>query len=56
MRAHHTQIASDGMFYAMADGGGRAFFAYETFRLVRGEIGPTGPDGREHDVFAGIGE
>jgi N-acetyl-1-D-myo-inositol-2-amino-2-deoxy-alpha-D-glucopyranoside deacetylase len=56
MRAHHTQIASDGMFYAMADGGGRAFFAYETFRLVRGEVGPTAADGREHDVFAGIGE
>jgi N-acetyl-1-D-myo-inositol-2-amino-2-deoxy-alpha-D-glucopyranoside deacetylase len=56
MRAHRTQIASDGMFYAMADGAGRTFFEYETFRLVRGEVGPTGADGRENDVFAGIGE
>jgi N-acetyl-1-D-myo-inositol-2-amino-2-deoxy-alpha-D-glucopyranoside deacetylase len=56
MRAHHTQIASDGMFYAMADGAGRTFFEYETFRLVRGVLGPTGADGREDDIFAGIGE
>ena len=51
-----SQIAVGRLFYAMADGGGRALFAHETFRLVRGELGPTGADGREDDVFAGIGE
>ncbi len=56
MRAHASQIKVDNMFYAMADGGGRAMFAHETFRLVRGEVGPTGPDGRENDIFAGVGE
>ncbi|HEX4432345.1 MAG TPA: N-acetyl-1-D-myo-inositol-2-amino-2-deoxy-alpha-D-glucopyranoside deacetylase [Frankiaceae bacterium] len=56
MRAHESQIAVDDFFFAMADGGGRMMFAQETFRLVRGEVGPTGPDGKETDVFAGIGE
>ena len=56
MRAHASQIAVDDFFYAMADGGARAMFVHETFRLVKGELGETGPDGREDDIFAGIGE
>jgi N-acetyl-1-D-myo-inositol-2-amino-2-deoxy-alpha-D-glucopyranoside deacetylase len=56
MRAHESQIAVNDVFYAMADGGGRAMFARETFRLVRGELGPTAADGREDDVFAGVHE
>ena len=56
MRAHASQIAVNDVFYAMADGGGRAMFAQETFRLMRGEIGQTGPDGREDDVFSGVHE
>jgi N-acetyl-1-D-myo-inositol-2-amino-2-deoxy-alpha-D-glucopyranoside deacetylase len=56
LRAHESQIAMDDMLYAMADGGGRAMFATETFRLVRGDLGPTQADGKEDDVFAGIGE
>jgi N-acetyl-1-D-myo-inositol-2-amino-2-deoxy-alpha-D-glucopyranoside deacetylase len=56
MRAHESQIAMDDFFYAMADGGGRMMFAQETFRLVRGEVGPTGEDGKEDDVFAGVRE
>ena len=56
MRAHASQIAMDGMFYAMADGGGRTMFSAETFRLIRGEMGMTGPDGREHDIFAGVSD
>ena len=55
MRAHESQIAVDDFFYAMADGGGRALFAVETFRLVQGDLGPTNAEGKEDDVFAGIG-
>ena len=29
-------------------------FAREAFRLVRGELGPTGEDGKEDDLFAGV--
>lgn len=56
MRAHATQIAMDNAFYAMADGGPRAMFAHETFRLVRGELGATNSSGKEDDVFAGLHE
>jgi N-acetyl-1-D-myo-inositol-2-amino-2-deoxy-alpha-D-glucopyranoside deacetylase len=56
MRAHATQIAMDDAFYAMADGGPRAMFAHETFRLVRGELGATNAEGQEDDVFAGVHE
>jgi N-acetyl-1-D-myo-inositol-2-amino-2-deoxy-alpha-D-glucopyranoside deacetylase len=56
MRAHATQIAMDNAFYAMADGGPRAMFAHETFRLVRGELGATNAEGKEDDVFAGLPE
>jgi N-acetyl-1-D-myo-inositol-2-amino-2-deoxy-alpha-D-glucopyranoside deacetylase len=56
LRAHESQIAVNDVFYAMADGGPRAMFARETFRLVRGELGPTAADGREDDVFAGVHE
>jgi N-acetyl-1-D-myo-inositol-2-amino-2-deoxy-alpha-D-glucopyranoside deacetylase len=56
LRAHASQIKVDDVFYAMADGGPRAMFAYETFRLARGTLGMTGPDGREDDVFSGVHE
>src|SRR3954453_6761367 len=55
MRAHATQIAVGGMFYALADRVGQKNFATEQFVLVRGERGaPDGPEGREDDLFAGI--
>ena len=56
MRAHATQIAMDDAFYAMADGGPRAMFAHETFRLIRGELGATNVAGKEDDLFAGVHE
>lgn len=53
MRAHASQIATDGMFFALADGVGRMSFGTEHYQLVRGEAGPT--DGRyETDLFAGL--
>jgi N-acetyl-1-D-myo-inositol-2-amino-2-deoxy-alpha-D-glucopyranoside deacetylase len=56
LRAHESQIAADDFFFAMADGGARALFAVETFRLIRGELGATNAEGKEEDVFAGIHE
>jgi N-acetyl-1-D-myo-inositol-2-amino-2-deoxy-alpha-D-glucopyranoside deacetylase len=56
MRAHVTQIAMDDAFYAMADGGPRAMFAHETFRLVRGDVGGANAEGKEDDLFAGVHE
>ncbi len=55
MRAHRTQIAVDGPFFALSDNVGQRAFGREYFRLVRGERGPAvGEAGREADLFAGL--
>jgi N-acetyl-1-D-myo-inositol-2-amino-2-deoxy-alpha-D-glucopyranoside deacetylase len=55
MRAHRTQIAVDGPFFALADGVGLRAFGREHFTLARGERGPgEGEGGREDDLFAGV--
>ncbi len=55
MRAHRTQIALDGPFFALADGVGLRAFGVEHFTLARGERGPgQGPHDREADLFAGV--
>lgn len=55
MRAHRTQMAVDGFFFALADGVGHRVWATEHFVLARGERGPgEGPDERERDLFAGL--
>jgi N-acetyl-1-D-myo-inositol-2-amino-2-deoxy-alpha-D-glucopyranoside deacetylase len=53
MRAHPTQIAVDGYFFALANNVGRAVMGVEYYRLAKGTLGPTGPDGLEDDLFAG---
>ncbi|RLU99404.1 N-acetyl-1-D-myo-inositol-2-amino-2-deoxy-alpha-D-glucopyranoside deacetylase [Streptomyces griseocarneus] len=52
MRAHATQIAVDGPFFALSNDLGQPLFTTEHYRLVRGEAGA----GREDDLFAGIPE
>jgi N-acetyl-1-D-myo-inositol-2-amino-2-deoxy-alpha-D-glucopyranoside deacetylase len=55
MRAHASQIATDGPFFALADGVGQMSFGTEYYQLARGTAGPD--DGRyETDLFAGISE
>ena len=55
MRAHKTQIAVDGPFFALADGVGLPAMGVEYFVLARGDRGPgDGPQGREDDLFAGL--
>ena len=39
MRAHATQIALDGPFFALSNDLGQPLFAAESYRLVRGEAG-----------------
>ena len=52
MRAHASQIASDGPFFALMEKVGQSAFGHEFFQLVRGERGPG--DGPETDLFAGL--
>jgi N-acetyl-1-D-myo-inositol-2-amino-2-deoxy-alpha-D-glucopyranoside deacetylase len=55
LRAHRTQIAVDGVFFALSNMLGREALATEHFRLVRGGLGTDrDADGRETDLFAGL--
>lgn len=56
MRAHATQIAVDGHFFALSNNQGRQVLGTEYYRLVRGALGTErDADGREVDLFAGTG-
>jgi len=53
MRAHASQIAVDGPFFALSNDLGQPLFGAEHYRLVRGTKGTGGAD-REDDLFAGL--
>jgi N-acetyl-1-D-myo-inositol-2-amino-2-deoxy-alpha-D-glucopyranoside deacetylase len=55
MRAHSTQIAVDGPFFALSNNLGNEIWGTEYFRLAKGVKGPVGEDGLETDLFAGLG-
>src|SRR3954449_2953133 len=56
MRAHATQIETDGPFFALSNHVGHRAFGVEFYRLVRGASPTTGTaaGARETDLFAGI--
>jgi N-acetyl-1-D-myo-inositol-2-amino-2-deoxy-alpha-D-glucopyranoside deacetylase len=55
MRAHKTQIAVDGPFFALSNNIGQRAFGIEHYTLVRGDRGPgSGPYDWEDDLFAGL--
>ena len=58
MRAHATQIAVDGPFFALSNDLGQPVFSTEYFRLVRGTApgGGSGRDSWADDVFAGLAD
>ncbi|WP_433161303.1 N-acetyl-1-D-myo-inositol-2-amino-2-deoxy-alpha-D-glucopyranoside deacetylase [Kribbella sp. CA-247076] len=53
MKAHATQITVDGPFFALSNNNGNEIWGSEAYRLVKGTAAP-GPDGLEHDLFAGL--
>jgi N-acetyl-1-D-myo-inositol-2-amino-2-deoxy-alpha-D-glucopyranoside deacetylase len=56
MRAHATQIAVDGPFFALSNDLGQPVFSTEFYRLVKGAAaGGGGAGSREDDLFAGLG-
>ncbi len=56
MRAHRTQIAVDGPFFALSNNVGQRAFGVEHYILARGERGVgVGVHDREDDLFAGLG-
>ena len=54
MRAHATQIAVDGPFFALSNNKGNEIWGTEFFRIAKGTPGPAGPEGLETDLFAGL--
>jgi N-acetyl-1-D-myo-inositol-2-amino-2-deoxy-alpha-D-glucopyranoside deacetylase len=55
LRAHRTQIAVDGPFFALSNMLGREALSVEYFRIAQGDLGPErDADGREIDLFAGL--
>jgi N-acetyl-1-D-myo-inositol-2-amino-2-deoxy-alpha-D-glucopyranoside deacetylase len=54
MRAHRSQIAPDGVFFALPEHLNGEAWGTEHFILVRGERGPVDEQGWENDLFAGL--
>jgi N-acetyl-1-D-myo-inositol-2-amino-2-deoxy-alpha-D-glucopyranoside deacetylase len=55
MKAHETQIAFDGPFFALSNNLGNQVWGQEYYTLVRGAAAaPFDENGRETDLFAGI--
>ena len=54
MRAHATQIAVDGPFFALSNQLGNQVWGHEAYRLVKGRQGPVDERGWETDLFAGL--
>ena len=55
MKAHVTQISTDGPFFALSDNLGLQVWGDEYYTLVRGEKAePFDQNGRERDLFAGV--
>jgi N-acetyl-1-D-myo-inositol-2-amino-2-deoxy-alpha-D-glucopyranoside deacetylase len=54
MRAHRTQISVESPFFALSNNLGNQVWGIEFFRIAKGHVGETGPDGLESDLFAGL--
>lgn len=56
LRAHATQVgvAPSGREFALSNNIAQPILPEEHYILVRGRRGEAGPDGREHDLFAGL--
>ena len=53
MKAHATQITSDGFFFASEPVLGDQAWSHEHYRLAAGQSFPD-PDGWSSDLFAGL--
>ena len=56
MRAHASQIATDGPFFAFSDNIGQRVWGHEFYRLVKGTPAWAEGGGFEHDLFAGLSD
>jgi len=54
MRAHATQITTDGPFFALSNNVGAVAWGMEFFRIAKGQRGELDDQGLETDLFAGL--
>src|SRR3954453_8958274 len=54
MRAHATQITTDGPFFALSNNLGSVAWGVEFYRIAKGRQGELNEDGMETDLFAGL--
>lgn len=54
LKAHATQIAVDGPFFALSNNIGNEVWGTEFFRIAKGPRGPLDENGLETDLFGGI--
>jgi N-acetyl-1-D-myo-inositol-2-amino-2-deoxy-alpha-D-glucopyranoside deacetylase len=54
MRAHATQITTDGPFFALSNNLGSVAWGIEYYRIAKGRQGELNEDGLETDLFAGL--
>ena len=55
MKAHATQIAVDGPFFALSNNLGLSVWGDEYYTLAKGEkAAPFDESGRELDIFSGV--
>ena len=54
MRAHATQIAVDGPFFALSNNKGNEIWGTEFFRIAKGAPAPAADGALEDDLFAGL--
>jgi N-acetyl-1-D-myo-inositol-2-amino-2-deoxy-alpha-D-glucopyranoside deacetylase len=55
MKAHHTQIALDGPFFALSNNLGLQVWGHEYYTVVKGEkSAPFDVNGRESDLLSGV--
>ena len=55
LRAYPTQITTDGPFFALSNNVGSAAWGIEYFVIAKGTRGDLDENGRETDLFSGIG-
>jgi N-acetyl-1-D-myo-inositol-2-amino-2-deoxy-alpha-D-glucopyranoside deacetylase len=54
LAAHATQITTDGPFFALSNNVGSTAWGIEYYRIAKGTPGPSGSEGLETDLFAGL--
>ena len=55
LKAHRTQIAVDGPFFALSNNQGANIWGTEYFRIAKGVPAPVADGALEDDLFAGLG-